>query len=135
MVKLSCVTAVVLIFACFNPPAWGADSVVGSVKAVQGGAVVRRGNQTIPAREGLHLLMNDTLQTSADGRLGAILQDGTGIGLGPNTELKIDTFIYEPADGKFGLLLRLARGVMAYFSGRIAHLAPGSVTVETLRRG
>jgi hypothetical protein len=101
------------------------------VKTIQGGAVVHRGEQTIPATAGMHLQVNDILQTSADGRLGAILQDGTGIGLGPNTELKIDSFIYDPANGKLSLILRLARGVMAYFSGRIAKLAPGAVTVET----
>ena len=125
------VRAIFLILGCLTAPAWGADAIAGSVKTAVGGAVVRRGAQTIPATEGMHLLVNDILQTSADGRLGAILQDGTGIGLGPNTELKIDSFIYEPADGKLSLILRLARGVMAYFSGRIAKLAPGAVTVET----
>jgi len=85
----------------------------------------------MPAREGMHLLLDDTLQTSADGSLGAILQDGTRISLGPNTELKIDRFLYQPSDGKFGLLLRLGRGVLAYISGRIAQFAPESVTVET----
>lgn len=108
-----------------------ADTVVGSVKTVQGGVVVHRGTENIPIREGAHLLLNDTLQTSADGRLGAILQDGTRISLGPNTELKVDRFIYEPAEGKFGLLLRLGRGVLAYISGKIAQFAPGSVTIET----
>jgi len=112
-------------------PARGAESIAGSVKTTQGGALVRRGAQVIPARAGMHLLVNDLLETSADGRLGAILQDGTGIGLGPNTQLKIDRFVYEPAEGKLGLLLRLVRGVMAYFSGGIARMAPGAVTVET----
>ena len=112
-------------------PAWGAEAIAGSVKTAQGGVVVRRGTQTIPAREGMHLLVNDILLTSADGRLGAILQDGTRIGLGANTELKIDSFIYEPAEGKFGLLLHLARGIIVYFSGRIARLAPEACTVET----
>jgi len=79
----------------------------------------------------MHLRMHDILRTAADGHLGAILQDGTGIGLGPSTELNLDTFIYDPANGKLGLVLRLVRGVIAYFSGRIAKLAPGSVTVET----
>lgn len=111
--------------------AFGADEIAGSVKTVTGAAVIRRGNQTIPATEGFHLQVHDTLQTSADGRLGAILQDGTRIGLGPNTEVSIDTFLYEPASGKLGLLLKLARGVIAYFSGHIARLSPGSVSVET----
>jgi hypothetical protein len=125
------VRATFLILGCLASSAWGAESIAGSVKTAQGGAFVHRGEKTIPATAGMHLQVNDILQTSADGRLGALLQDGTGIGLGPNSELKIDSFIYEPADGKLGLILRLARGVMAYFSGRIAKLAPGAVTVET----
>lgn len=109
----------------------GAETIVGSVKTVQGDAAVRRGTERLPIREGMHLLLNDVLQTSADGRLGAILQDGTRISLGPNTELAVDKFIYQPSEGKFGLLLRLGRGVLAYISGRIALFSPESVTVET----
>jgi hypothetical protein len=123
--------AICLVLGASALPIWSADPIAGSVKTVQGGATVRRGTQTLPATAGMHLMVNDILLTAADGRLGAILQDGTGIGLGPNTEIKIDTFLFEPVQGKFGLLLRLARGVIAYFSGRIAKFAPGSVTVET----
>jgi hypothetical protein len=111
--------------------AYGAEPIVGSIKTVQGSVLVKRGTQTIPATEGMHLLVNDILQTVAAGRVGAILQDGTRIGLGPDTELKIDSFIYQPADQKFSLLLHLARGVIAYVSGKIAKLSPGSVSVET----
>jgi hypothetical protein len=109
----------------------GAENFLGSVKTVRGGVVIRRGTATIPASEGLHLLLNDVLVTSADGQLGAILQDGTRIALGPNTELAIDRFAFEPAEGKFGLLLRLARGVLAYVSGKMAKFAPESIGVET----
>jgi hypothetical protein len=131
LLKVTGVNAIFLMLGGLSFPAWGAEDIAGSVKTVQGSAVVRRGAQTMPAREGMHLLVNDILQTSADGRLGVILQDGARIGLGPGAELKIDTFVYEPAGGKLGMLLRLAKGVMAYVSGRIAQLAPGSVTVET----
>jgi hypothetical protein len=121
----------IALFVCLISSTLGAEEIAGSVKTAGGGAVVHRGSQTIPAQGGMHLLVNDVLQTSADGRLGVILQDGTGIGLGPNTELRIDNFVYDPSAGKLSLLLRLARGVMAYFSGGIARLAPGAVTVET----
>jgi hypothetical protein len=109
----------------------GEEAFVGSVKSVQGNAVIRRGSGTIPATEGMHLVLNDVLATSADGRMAAILGDGTRISLGPSTELTIDRFVYDPADGKFGLLLRLGRGLLAYISGKIAKFAPQSVTVET----
>ena len=120
-----------LTLSCLVFSIQAADTVVGSVKTVQGGSQIRRGADSIPVREGMHLLLNDVLQTSGDGLLGAILQDGTRISLGPNTELKLDTFIYQPQDGKFGLLLRLSRGVLAYISGKIAQFSPNSVTIET----
>jgi hypothetical protein len=129
LMRRSAVLSLLVVGLTFS--AWGQDSIAGSVSTVQGAAVVRRGVEAIPASEGMHLMANDVLQTLGDGHLGAILQDGTRIGLGPNTELKIDRFVYEPADGKFALLLRLKRGVMAFISGRIARLAPDSVSVET----
>ena len=107
------------------------ETVVGSVKTAQGSNVIRRGSDSIPIQEGMHLLLNDILQTAADGRLGVILQDGTRISLGPNTELKVDRFVYQPVEGKFGLLLRLGRGMLAYISGKIAQFSPESVSVET----
>jgi hypothetical protein len=120
-----------LVLAGVTFPARGAELVVGSVKTAQGSAVVRRGADKIPTREGMHLLLNDILQTAGDGRLGVILQDGTRISLGPNTELKVDRFVYQPVEGKFGLLLQLGRGMLAYISGKIAQFSPESVSVET----
>jgi hypothetical protein len=120
-----------LVLSGLTVPARGEEAVVGSVKTTQGNAVVHRGSDTISIKEGMHLLLNDTLQTAADGRLGIILQDGTRVSLGPNSELKIDRFLYQPVHGKFGLLLRLSRGMLAYISGKIAEFSAESVSVET----
>lgn len=121
-----------LLFVCsFTFLIRAEETFVGSVKSVQGNSVIRRASGSIPATEGMHLLLNDVLVTSTDGRMGAILGDGTRISLGPNTELAVDRFVYQPAEGKFAMLLRLTQGVLAYISGRIARLSPQSVTVET----
>jgi len=125
------VVAVVFLPWWLAVAAPGAEPIAGSAKTVHGVVVVLRGTETIPCREGMHLMPQDALRTSADGSLGVILQDGTRIALGPNTELKIDRFVYEPVQGKFDLLVRLARGVMSYVSGKIAQFAPSSVRVET----
>ena len=121
----------ILVLSGLAFPGRGAETVVGSVKTAQGSALVRRGAASIPIKEGMHLLLNDVLQTAADGRLGVILQDGTRISLGPNTDLRVDQFVYQPVEGKFALLLRLGRGMLAYISGRIAQFSPGSASVET----
>jgi hypothetical protein len=43
----------------------------------------------------------------------------------------VDRFAFAPAEGQIGFVLRIARGVMAYVSGRIAKLAPDSIRLET----
>ena len=119
------------VLSGFAFSAVAAEPPVGSIKTIQGSALIRRGADTVPIREGVRLLLNDVLETSVDARLGLILDDGTRIALGPNSELRIDQFIYQPVQGKFGLLLRLGRGVLAYISGRIARFSAESVKVET----
>ncbi len=122
-------TLVLAIGLAFS--ALAAEPIAGIIKSLEGTAVVRRGVDSIPAREGMHLLVNDVLRTSPGSRLGALLQDGTRISMGPGTEMTVDRFVYEPVDGKFDLLLRLARGVLTYVSGKIAQFSPNSVRVET----
>jgi len=108
-----------------------AQPFAGSVKKVTGDVVLRRGNERIAVTEGMHLFPHDVLETPAGGSLGFILEDGTRVAMGGNTSLEIDQFLYQPSDGKFGLLLRLVRGVMVYVSGKMAKFSPDSIRLET----
>ena len=108
-----------------------AGPMAGSVKSVTGQVAVQRGADTIPCREGMHLLEGDVLHTGPDGEVGIIFSDGTRVSIGPKTDWGIERFLFDPADGQFSLIMRLARGVLAYVSGRIAQFSPQSVKVET----
>ncbi len=85
----------------------------------------------MPVKEGMHILPHDVFETGAGASLGLILQDGTRVAMGGNTSLEIDTFLYEPSEGKLQLLLRLVRGVIVYVSGKMAEFSPDAVKVET----
>jgi hypothetical protein len=122
-----CATLVTLLLAA----AEGAAPSVGLVKVAEGTAEVQRGDQTMPARPGLALAEGDVLRTGADGRLGVVLRDDTRVSLGPETEIRIDRFLYAPAQGQLALVLKMFRGVAAYVSGKIAKLSPDAVRVET----
>lgn len=107
------------------------EAFVGSIKTVEGTTSVQRASQSLAVTEGLHLLAQDVLRTGADGRLAFILRDGTRISLGANSEMKLDQFVYEPAQNNFALVLDLAKGVLAYVSGKIAKFSPESVKLKT----
>jgi hypothetical protein len=107
------------------------SATVGLVKIAEGTAVVQRGDKTLPATAGVALMEGDVLRTGADGRLGVVLRDDTRVSLGPETEIRIDRFLFAPAQGQLALVLKMTRGVAAYVSGRIAKLSPDAVRVET----
>lgn len=110
---------------------WSAEAIVGSVKTLTGNPVVIRGQQTLPATFGMHLLEKDHLRTDAQSRVGFILRDGARVSLGPDSELAVEKFVFEPGKGKLELLLRMIRGVAAFVSGKITKLSPESAVVET----
>lgn len=107
------------------------DRVIGLVKVAGGDAAILRGGQRIEAQPGKPLFQGDVLATGAGGRLGVILRDDTTFSLGPLSEIRLENFVYRPAEHKLGMILKFSRGVMAYLSGKVAKLAPGSVRLET----
>jgi hypothetical protein len=72
----------------------------------------------------------DVVRTGKDGSMGIVLTDDTTISLGPNSELAIKEYAFDPKEGKFALLARMAKGTFVYLSGVIAKLAPNSVHLE-----
>jgi hypothetical protein len=93
--------------------------------------MVHRAEQFIPGAIGLRLLVKDQIQTEGDSSAGIILHDGARIALGPNSTVSVDDFVFDRDAGKFSLLLRFLRGIIAYTSGKIEQFSPQSVRVET----
>jgi hypothetical protein len=107
------------------------DRPIGLVKSASGEASILRDGQRITALPGSPLRLGDVLVTGSNGALGVILRDDTVLSLGPSSRTGIERFVYEPAQGHLGMVLRVSRGVIEYLSGKISKLAPGSVHIET----
>jgi len=108
-----------------------AEETVGVVRIAAGQATVTRAGWVFPATVGTKLRVGDILATGPGGSLGVILRDNSTLSLGPESNLVIRKFLFAPAEGKLGLLVRLSRGTMACISGLIGKLAPESVRFET----
>jgi hypothetical protein len=106
-------------------------SAAGRIKVVSGSAFIVRQAGLIPAQAGQVIFQADGLRTGVDGRIGVTLKDDTRLSIGPSSEVRLERFVYAPADGAFGLVVKMVRGATAYVSGRIAKLAPDSIRLET----
>ncbi len=124
------VTACVCVIVA--APASGQQQVAaGHVKVASGEAVIMRAGDTVPVKTGIAVYQADVLRTGKDGRVGIIFRDDTQVSIGPQSEVRLDSFRYAPAEGQLSLALNFIRGVAVYVSGRIARLAPDAVRLET----
>jgi hypothetical protein len=129
MVQKLSVLAFVLVAG--STTAFAQSTTAGRIKSATGAVHVLHAGSDVPAQAGHTVYQGDLIRTGRDGRIGVTLNDDTRLSLGPDSELRLDRFSYEPADGQFGLAIKLIRGVAAYVSGRIAKLAPDSIRIET----
>jgi hypothetical protein len=103
------------------------DAFVGVVKALEGGAVITRNGETITVGTGMEIQRADYVKTDRRGYVGLVFSDDTRISIGPNTEIAIDDYLFDPLEKKLSFVLRLIQGTLSFISGQIAKLSPDSV--------
>src|SRR4051812_40637676 len=106
-------------------------SPAGRIKVASGAAYIIRDTKLVPAQAGQPVFEADGLRTGPDGHIGLTLKDDTRLALGPSSEVRVDRFVYAPAEGQLAVVLKMVRGVAAYVSGQIAKLSPDAVRLET----
>ena len=122
---------VFLVLCIWVQPARPQDETIGVVKTKNGEAYVLRAGTRQTLQIGDKLRARDTLETDKEATLGVILRDDTVISLGPESRISIDSFIFDPAEGRLGITTSMTRGTVAYLAGKIVKLAPESARFET----
>jgi hypothetical protein len=107
------------------------ESPVGSIKTLNGNVMVLRSEQALPASIGMPVFQKDVIQTPPAGSVGIIFRDDSIISLGPESELDITEYVFEPKDENFSMLMKMIRGTFVYVSGAIGKLSPDSIKLET----
>jgi hypothetical protein len=109
--------------------AW-ADAI-GQIKTLSGDVSLVRNTVKSPAKVGDLLEKADTLMTGADGRVGITFIDNSRFSLGPNSQIALEQFTFNPTTQEGTFLTKIARGTLAVISGHIGHSAPDAMKVQT----
>jgi hypothetical protein len=120
--------ATVFLFGSVNAQA--ADQI-GFVKSVSGDAFVITEGKSAKAKIGSPVYEGSLLKTAGGSSMGVTFKDETVMSFGPNTELVVDQYLFNPAQGKLKLNAKLAKGSLNYVSGVIAKMQPEVVSVNT----
>ncbi len=120
----------VALFPCSALGSMGTDSI-GIVKSVSGEVFVIGNQSRLSATPNMKIHQGDAIKTAEESSVGLIFDDDTTVSLGPNSELAIESFLFNPVDQELSFVSRLAHGTFCFITGQIAKLAPKRVKFET----
>lgn len=78
---------------------------------------------------GSQIVRRERIQTSSVGSVQLVFVDKTTLNIGPNSDMVIDEFVYDPDKSAGKLSANLVRGAMRFVGGNISH--SGGATIRT----
>ncbi len=121
----------VFAFVMLASPAASAQEWAGTIKGVAGTAAVEREDKVIPLNLGDKVFSGDKLISGTNSGIAVTLRDDTLISTGPDSQLVLKEFSFNPATQEGNLFLSVLRGVAAMASGLVARANPRAMRVTT----
>src|SRR5260221_3512833 len=111
------------------------EEPIGNVATVTGSAGVVRNNETTPLKVKDDIYLNDVVQTAANSALGITFNDATTFNLKANTQITIDTYVYEDGGKKNAGVFDVAKGTAAFVAAAVAKTGDMKITTPTATLG
>jgi hypothetical protein len=80
---------------------------------------------------GADIVLKETVRTSAVGSSHILFPDQSSLNIGPNSELVIDEYVYDPNTNNGRMSATAVRGVLRYVGGQISHKTGITVTTPS----
>lgn len=103
----------------------------GFIKAVSGDVFITSSQTVIKAVPNMRIMEGDSIRTGVKSSAGLIFEDDTVVALGPNSEISIEKFLFNPVNKELSFITRMLHGTFSFITGQIAKLAPEKVSLET----
>ena len=111
----------------FSPPALAQVGVTSVAVGQPRGTPPAQAERVL--RVGLDIFANERVLTGAADRAHLVFLDGSAVTVGPNSDLVIDRFVYDPATRSGDLAMSATRGTFRFVGGAISKKS--EVTVRT----
>ena len=120
-----------LILLMAPPAAFAQGAQIAKVERISGEVTVARGSEHAAARTGDPLYEGDVVTTGAAGSIVIAFNDATSFTSGPNSELTLRQFQFNPQDSTGSLLAEVKHGTLSVVSGKLVKGSPGGMKIKT----
>lgn len=117
---------------CAGASAFAANESIGVNAAVKGDVTIQSGEQK--AKQAVikkPVLLGDVVNSNRVGSLQVLLKDQTMFTVGPDCNLTIDKFVYDPTKNSNSMSASVKQGMFRFMSGNISKSGPDSVSINT----
>ncbi len=106
--------------------------MAGVSAAVTGDVTMAKatGEIGVLVESGMPVYLGDRITTTSRSGMQILLLDETVFTIGPNSDIAIDEFVYDPATGDGRIVADMARGVMRFVTGKIPLNNPSSMDIN-----
>jgi hypothetical protein len=87
------------------------------------------GGTTGPLVVGAHIVHKERIHTTPQGSTQFLFTDKSSMSIGPNTDIVIDEYVYNPETNSGHMLATLAQGALRFVGGQLSH--QGETTITT----
>lgn len=103
---------------------------IGVAASVSGTVFSGAGKTRRTIRSGSDIFLNERIRTGKTGSLQIMLLDETVFTLGPDSDMVMDEFVYNPANNDGRVYANVAKGVFRFITGKIARKDPAKMNVK-----
>src|SRR5687768_4247894 len=104
---------------------------VGTAAAVNPSAQARGQGGPRTILIGQTISHRERVQTTSAGSVQLLFVDKTSITIGPNSDLAIDEYVYDPKTSTGKLAASLSKGLMRFVGGQISHSGNAEITTPS----
>ena len=130
--KIKALIGVVSFVFLAQNPAFAAGVEIGVNSAVKGDVTIKSGEQA--AKQAViksPVFLGDVVKSNRVGSLQVLLKDQTLFTVGPDCDLTIDKFVYDPTKNTNAMSATVKKGMFRFMSGNISKSGPNSVSIDT----
>ncbi|MEQ5775271.1 FecR domain-containing protein [Thalassospira sp. NFXS8] len=115
-----------------SPPAFARGEQAGVSAAVRGDVELAEAKGIVGTQveSGQPIYLGDYITSSPGSGMQILLMDETVFTIGPNSEIAIDDFVYDPANNQGHMSASITRGVVRVLTGKLAHNDPKTMKIN-----
>ena len=120
--------AIVLAGATLAAPPCAAQEVGTATAVNPQSESTPPGGETRTLRVGEHVVRKERIQTTPTGTAQLLFTDKSTLSVGPNSNIVIDEYVYNPNDRSGHMAASLSKGVLRYVGGELSHAGQATIT-------